>query len=132
MNVNKKVFLPAVLAVLCLASVPVSAGVEDALANICNIVKANDKGELRKKMKVVQSDYQLRLGDYYDGISCDGNSLIRTAILNEATDTGTLLVKKLPKSKLGTPEKDGILLTAWIESNGLTGSPIAGVVKERM
>ena len=30
------------------------ANVEEALANICNIVSADDKGELRKKMRSVQ------------------------------------------------------------------------------
>lgn len=122
----------AVAASLCVPAFHANASVEDALANICNIVKANDKGELRKKMKTVQSDFNLRLGDYYDGVSCDGNSLIRTAILSDALDTGELLVKKLPKSKLVEPEKDGVELIAWIDSKGLSASPIAGIVKERM
>jgi hypothetical protein len=32
------------------------ADVGEALQNICTIVKADDKGDLRKKMKRVQSD----------------------------------------------------------------------------
>ncbi len=58
------------------------ANVEEALANICTIVSADDKGELRKKMRAVQSDYRLKLRDYYSGISCNGQSLIRTALHN--------------------------------------------------
>ena len=68
------------------------ADVNEALANICTIVQADDKGELRKKMRRVQSDFKLKLHDYYSGISCNGNSLIRTAIVNNAVDVGTLLV----------------------------------------
>ena len=49
-----------------------NANVEEALANICTIVSADDKGELRKKMRAVQSDYRLKLHDYYSGISCNG------------------------------------------------------------
>lgn len=109
-----------------------NANIQTALANICNIVQSDDKSELRKKMRNVQSNYSMKLGDYYDGISCNGNSLIRTALLSNATKAGTLLVKKMPKSKLGQPENDGILLTDWIASNGLDGSEIAAVVKERM
>ena len=52
------------------------ADVNEALANICTIVQADDKGELRKKMRRVQSDFKLKLHDYYSGISCNGNSLI--------------------------------------------------------
>ena len=35
------------------------ADVNEALANICTIVQADDKGELRKKMRSVESDYRM-------------------------------------------------------------------------
>ena len=88
------------------------ASIEEALANICAIVQADDKSELRKKMKNVRSDYNLQLRDFYSGISCSGNSLIRVAILNNAVDVGTLMVKKMPKKHLAAPENDGKTLQA--------------------
>jgi len=109
-----------------------NAGVEDALTNICNVVKHNDKSELRKKMRKVQSNYKLRLGDYYDAISCDGESLIRTALLSEAYDTGILLVKKLPKSRLEAAGLDGVKLISWIETKGLMDSPISEELLARL
>jgi hypothetical protein len=120
---------------LCAAGVVsfnANADINTALANICNIVQSDDESELRKKMRNVQSNFSMKLSDYYDGISCNGNSLIRTALLSNAVEAGTLLVKKMPKSKLGEPEQDGMLLTDWIASNGLEASAIAAVVKERM
>ncbi|MCP3862875.1 MAG: DUF3718 domain-containing protein [Aestuariibacter sp.] len=108
------------------------ANVEEALANICNIVSADDKGELRKKMRSVQSDYRLKLHDYYSGISCNGQSLIRTAIENNAVEVGTLLVKKMPSKELQTPEKDGKTLQAWINENGHQSNPIASVLESRL
>ena len=108
------------------------ADVNEALANICTIVQADDKGEIRKKMKRVQSDYRLKLKDYYSGISCGGNSLIRTAMLSNAVETGTLLVKKMPKSALAQPENDGKTLTAWVSEQGLDANPIASVLTNRM
>lgn len=108
------------------------ADVNEALANICTIVQADDKGELRKKMKRVQSDYRLKLKDYYSGISCGGNSLIRTAMLNNAVETGTLLVKKMPKSALSQPEQDGKTLTAWVSEQGLESNAVAAVLADRM
>jgi|TARA_R110002012_G_scaffold155654_2_gene316520 hypothetical protein len=111
---------------------PAQADVAEALQNICTIVKADDKGELRKKMKRVQSDYRLKLQDYYSGISCGGNSLIRTAMLNDAVETGTLMVKKMPKSDLSSPEQDGKTVVAWATENGLTSSPIVAVLNDRI
>ncbi|MBT80383.1 MAG: hypothetical protein CL587_08340 [Alteromonadaceae bacterium] len=108
------------------------ADINDDLANICTIVQADDKGELRKKIRLVESDYRLKLRDYYSGISCGGNSLIRTAIINNAVETGTLLVKKMPKSDLDSPENDGKTLQAWVNETGNQGSPIADVLSKRL
>ncbi|GGW89529.1 DUF3718 domain-containing protein [Alteromonas halophila] len=109
-----------------------NANINEALANICTIVQADDKGELRKKMRMVQSDFRLKLHDYYSGISCDGNSLIRTAVLNNAVETGTLMVKKMPSRDLQAPEADGKTLQAWIAEQGQQGSPIAAELKGRI
>ncbi|MCU7555806.1 DUF3718 domain-containing protein [Alteromonas sp. ASW11-19] len=109
-----------------------SADVTEALANICTIVQADDKGELRKKMRDVEQDYRLKLRDYYTGVTCDGNSLIRTALLNNAIDSGTLLVKKMPKGDLAEPEADGKTIQAWISENGLQANPIAQEVMSRI
>jgi hypothetical protein len=108
------------------------ADVNDALQNICTIVKADDKAELRKKMKRVQSDYRLKIKDYYTGVSCGGNSLIRTAMLNNAIETGILMVKKMPRGDLTAPEKDGKTVLAWASDNGLNDSPIVAVLNDRI
>ncbi|MCQ8850142.1 uncharacterized protein DUF3718 [Alteromonas sp. 76-1] len=108
------------------------ANVNEALANICTIVQADDKGELRKKMRSVESDYRLKLKDYYSGVSCSGNSLIRTAMLSNAVEAGSLLVKKMPKSDLSAPEADGKTLQAWVSENGLEGNEIATVLSGRL
>ncbi len=109
-----------------------TAGVEDSLANICTIVAADDKGELRKKMRSVQSDYRLKLRDYYAGISCNGQSLIKTAISNNAVEVGTLLVKKMPSSDLSAPETDGKTLQAWISENGHQDHAVAQELQARL
>ena len=106
--------------------------INEALANICTIVQADDKGELRKKMRSVESDYRMKLKDYYSAISCSGNSLIRTALLNNALEAGELLVKKMPKSDLEAPEADGKTLQAWVAENGLQDNPIAAVINDRL
>jgi hypothetical protein len=83
-------------------------------------------------MKRVQSDFRLTLKDYYSGISCGGNSLIRTAMKNNSIQTGTLLVKKMPKGELKAPEQDGKTVSAWATENGLDSSPIVAVLNDRI
>ena len=83
-------------------------------------------------MKRVESDFKLKLKDYYPGISCGGNSLIRTAMLNNAIETGTLMVKKMSKGDLSAPEQDGKTVIAWASENGLDNSPIIAVLKGRI
>jgi hypothetical protein len=108
------------------------ADVNQDLANICTIVKANDKSELRKKMRKVEADYKLKLQDYYTGISCDGKSLIRFAFSNDAVDVGELMIKKMPKSLLIAPEADGKTLRAWVSDTGLMEKPLADVLNARI
>jgi hypothetical protein len=108
------------------------ADVNEALANICTIVQADDKGELRKKMRRVQSDFKMKLRDYYSGVSCNGNSLIRTALVNNAVEVGTLLVKKMPSKDLQAPEADGKTLQAWIAEQGLQSNPSSTELNERI
>ena len=122
----------AITTISLLAAGNAQASVDEALQNICTIVKADDKGELRKKMKRVQSDFKLSLKDYYAGVSCSGNSLIRTAMLNNAVETGTLMVKKMSKGDLSAPEQDGKTVITWAYENGLDSSPIVAVLKDRI
>ena len=122
----------AIAIACCTTFSSVHADVVEDLQNICTIVKADDKGELRKKMKKVESDYRLKLQDYYTGISCEGESLIRIAFLNNALETGELMIKKMPKSLLNAPESDGKTLRAWVSERQLMGSPIAVVLNERI
>ncbi|MEC8373325.1 MAG: DUF3718 domain-containing protein [Pseudomonadota bacterium] len=128
----KIVKISLVVAATLGVSATAQADVTEALANICTIVEADDKGELRKKMRAVESDYRLKLKDYYSGVSCGGNSLIRTALLSNAVEAGSLLVKKMPKSDLGAPEADGKTLQAWVAENGLQDNPIAAVLNDRL
>ncbi|GGD51036.1 DUF3718 domain-containing protein [Lacimicrobium alkaliphilum] len=112
---------------------PVSqADINDDLANICTIVKNDDKSELRKKLKSVQDDYKLRLGDYYGGISCGGSSLIRYAMETGSVESGVYMIKRMSKSDLSTTEKDGMALKDWAEANGHISSEIGKELLSRI
>src|SRR5690606_21614122 len=100
------------------------ADINEDLQNICTIVKNDDKGELRKKMRTVQNDYNLRLGDYYTGISCGGNSLIRYSMQNNSAEVGTYMIKKMSKKDLSAAESDGMAIKQWAETNGFIDTEI--------
>ncbi|AWL11076.1 hypothetical protein HMF8227_00580 [Saliniradius amylolyticus] len=108
------------------------ADINEELQNICTIVKNDDKSELRKKMRTVRSDYRLRLGDYYTGISCGGNSMIRYAMENGSAETGIYMIKRMSKGDLEQPEGDGMTIKQWAEANGHIGTPIGKELLDRL
>ncbi|MBT1449426.1 DUF3718 domain-containing protein [Glaciecola sp. XM2] len=129
----KKILMPLFVAAPLMMSATASSNeIETALANICDIVKTDDKGELRKKMKSVRSNFNLQLHDYYSGITCNGTSLIKLAIMNNSVEAGTLLVKKMPKKLLAEPEQDGKTLQAWIDEQGVGDNPVAVELLDRI
>jgi hypothetical protein len=75
-------------------------------------------------MKRVQCDYSLKLKDYFTGVSCGGNCLTSIAMLNSSEKTDTLMVKRMPKSDLKAPKKDGKKILIWASENGLDASPM--------
>lgn len=111
-------------------SVPVTASAEadPLVASLCDYVKANDKNRLRKKLK----ESRVKLRQVYSGISCDGQSLLRTALTANATDAGEFVAKRLSVNELNVAETDGLTIQAWAEANGHGASPIIAAVKERL
>ena len=108
------------------------ADINSDLENICTIVKNNDKGELRKKMRAINKEYNVRLGDIYAGVSCGGSSLIRYSMQNNAADVGEYMIKKMSKKDLATEEKDGVALQKWAETNGFIQTPIGLALIDRL
>ncbi|ADN77564.1 conserved hypothetical protein [Ferrimonas balearica DSM 9799] len=103
------------------------ANVEQLVASMCDYVAADDKNRLRKKLK----DARIKLRSVYDGVSCNGNSLLRTAMLADAQDVGVFLVKQLPRKSLSSAEADGQTVLQWAEAQGLANSAIAAEISSR-
>ncbi len=108
------------------------ADINDDLQNICTIVKNNDADELRKKMRSVNKEYNVRLGDIYTGVSCGGESLIRYSMKNAAVDVGEYMIKKMSKKDLAAAESDGVSLQQWAETNGFIDSAIGQALVSRI
>ena len=107
---------------LTLVAAPAAVADDQLAASMCDYVAADDKNRLRK----VLSDYRLRLRNIYDGVVCNGESLIRHAFKSNANDVGEFIVKQLPGSAVA-----GSGDIAWAESNGFAASPLLAVLKDR-
>jgi len=122
--------LPTTLAVIITAStfsIPAQAN-EQLAANICNYVQNDDKNRLRKKLK----ENRVKLRNIYSGISCGGDSLIRTAMKSGSDKVGTFVAKRLSVSALKAAEADGMTVVQWSEANGHGGSAITTTINERI
>ncbi len=104
-----------------LSATPAAVAQEQLAASMCDYIKADDKNRFRK----ILSDNRLRLRNIYDGIMCDGTSLIRYSIAQKAVGAGEFIIKQLPASQI-TASGD----IAWAEANH-AGSPLIAILKER-
>lgn len=105
-----------------------AAGGDQLVASICDYVKSNDKKRLRKKLK----ESRVKLRNVYSGISCDGQSLLRTAMTNQADNVGSFIAKRLSKKDLTAAEADGQTILAWAEGNGYGASAISTTIKGKV
>ena len=121
MRLLPTLFCGAALTVAALVS-PVAVADDQLAASMCDYVAADDKNRLRK----VLSDYRLRLRNIYDGVVCNGESLIRHAFKSNAADVGEFIVKQLPGSAVSASGD-----IAWAEANGFSASPLLAVLKSR-
>lgn len=80
-------------------SAPAWSTPEDVLTNICYVIANNDISELRKKDKTMIQDYNIRLDEYFGGISCGGKDIIEHASYNKAQDVLEYIIKRISKSK---------------------------------
>lgn len=119
----------SIAAIIAVSSYTLPAHANDQLvANICNYVQADDKNRLRKKLK----ENRVKLRNIYSDISCNGDSLLRTAMKSGSDKVGTFVTKRLSLSVLQAVEADGSSINAWADANGHSASSINTAIKERI
>ena len=101
-----------------------SANAADPLVvSICNFVAADDKNRLRKKLR----NSKVKLRNIYDGIACDGMTLLQFAMKKNSNNVGKYIVKRLPSGKLAKGRD-----LKWADENGFADSDITAAIKERI
>lgn len=107
-------------------AMPASAFADDmarVIASVCDYTKANDRGNLRKKL----DGAGLELRNVYGSISCpasgnfEGGSLLRLATAYGAVDAATFIATKVGKNTIAKPEQDGKTVIAWAEAKIASG-----------
>ncbi|USD37942.1 MULTISPECIES: DUF3718 domain-containing protein [Ferrimonas] len=106
---------------------PVQAN-DQLIANICQYVQADNKSRLRKKLK----ESRIKVRTIYDGIKCNGESMIRSAMTNNADGVGVFLVKKLSAAQLKAKEQDGQSVLEWASAHGHGDSTIVSAINDRI
>lgn len=98
------------------------AQAQDLALNLCTYVQGDDRMRMRQRIR----EERIRLRQVYDGVRCNGMSLIQFALSNGSDDIGTFMVSQLPGSALASAgELD------WAESNGYGDTATAQAIRER-
>jgi len=91
---KKTLLVSAILAASFVAAAPVQA--DNMTLRICEYVQANDKSRLRSFLK----QNKLKIRNIYDGIGCNGDTLLIFAAKSNALEVGEFIIGKLPSKKV--------------------------------
>lgn len=122
----KAVTSTAVAAMIVLsASVAVVKPVQaqDLALNLCTYVQGDDRTRMRQRIR----EERVRLRQVYDGVRCNGLSLIQFALTSGSDDIGVFITSQLPGSTL---ESSGEL--EWAESNGYGSTDTVQAMRARI
>jgi len=125
----KKVFNTAI--VLTLVSglyIPQQAHAADVGQAICGYVASDHKSRLRDQLR----SNKIKLKKIYKSMSCNNNSLLRFAMLNNADKAGAFIAKRLSASLLSKAEADGKTILEWASENGKDTSGTVSAIRKRM
>jgi hypothetical protein len=98
---KKTLLVSAILAASFITAAPVQA--DSMTLRICEYVQANDKSRLRSFLK----QNKLKIRNIYDGLACNGDSLLVFAAKSQALEVGEFIIGKLPAKKV-KPEIDNL------------------------
>jgi len=94
---------------------------------MCNYIVADHKSRFRDQLR----SKKIKLKKVYKNITCNGHSLLRFSMTQDANQVGAFIVKRLPASILKKPEADGVTVYDWAIANGKQDSVIGQAIKAR-
>ncbi|MDP2560852.1 DUF3718 domain-containing protein [Psychrobium sp. 1_MG-2023] len=124
----KKISTLTIASLLVVGAYSTPAQASDQVTTaICGYVESDHKSRLRDQLR----SNKIKLKKVYNRISCDGQSLLRYAMVKDADSVGSFIAKRLSAKMLTTPEADGTTIYDWAQANGKGASATAGAIKDR-
>lgn len=124
----KKLALAVIASGLIAGSVHTPAAANEIAEGICTAISADD----RQRLRTILSNHNMRVRNIYNGVRCNGYSMLQFAITAEAAQVGDLITRQLPASMIEEDTVNGEPVLAWAESSGYGSSEVVASVRSRL
>lgn len=101
---------------------------ENISVNVCKYIKEDNQRVLREYLV----GNKVKLNKVYQNFSCNGDSLLRFAILHNANKSGKYLSKRLSTKRLDQAESDGKTIMEWADSIQKSDSKTIALINKRL
>lgn len=124
----KKLALAVVSCGLIAGSVHSPAAASEIAEGICTAISADD----RQRLRTILNNHNMRVRNIYNGVRCNGYSMLQFAITAEASQVGDLITRQLPASMIEEDTVNGESMLTWAESSGYSSSEVVAAVRSRL
>ena len=125
----KKLFVVVGVALFGMMSVQSPVQASNAIAeSVCSAISADD----RQRLRTILDNHNVRVRNIYDGVRCNGFSMIQFAITAEAAAVGEFLVRQLPARAIEEDTVNGVSVLDWAEQSGYGDSAVLTIVRDRI
>lgn len=101
---------------------------ENIARQVCSVISADNL----KALDNIIDRHNLRLRNLYNGVRCNGYSILQFAVTAEAIDVGLQLTQRLPEQALANDSVNGQHLVTWANRTGYGSSPVVEAVRQRL
>lgn len=124
----KKLAIAMVAGGLVAVTVPTPTTANEIAEGICTAISADD----RQRLRTILSNHNMRVRNIYNGVRCNGYSMLQFAITAEASQVGELITRQLPASMIESDTVNGVSVLEWAESSGYGSSDVLASVRSRL
>ncbi|CUS48255.1 MAG: protein of unknown function DUF3718 [Idiomarinaceae bacterium HL-53] len=125
----KNLFVVVTAAFIGMMSVQSTVQASNAIAeSVCSAISADD----RQRLRTILDNHNVRVRNIYDGVRCNGFSMIQFAITAEAAAVGEFLVRQLPARAIEEDTVNGVSVLDWAEQSGYGDSAVLTIVRDRI
>lgn len=106
----------------------VAVATEAVAEGVCTAISADD----RQRLRTILNNNNLRVRNIYNGVRCNGYSMLQFAITAEAEHVGEMITRQLPARTIEEDTVNGESILDWAESSGYGNSAVVEAVRARL